>query len=55
VVRASGGNAARFALGQDLAGSRLLDEIRAGRNSTFEEADETSGDSRLVTARSVRD
>src|SRR5437764_4297384 len=53
VVRASGGSAARFQLGQDLAGTMLMDRIRTGVNSTFEEPDIANHGPRLVTARSV--
>jgi diguanylate cyclase (GGDEF)-like protein len=54
VVRASGGSAAPFAMGQNLTGSRILGEIRRGVNSTFEEPDSTGREARLVTVRSVR-
>jgi diguanylate cyclase (GGDEF)-like protein len=54
LVRASGGSAGGFPLGQDLAGSRLLERIHVGENSTFEQTDRNTGDARLVTVRSVR-
>jgi diguanylate cyclase (GGDEF)-like protein len=54
VVRSSGGSAADFALGQDLAGTELYSRMRAGSNATFEDGS-TADDSRLVTVRKVRD
>jgi hypothetical protein len=54
VVRASGGSAGGFPLGQDLAGSRLVERIQVGEHSTFEQADLNTGDARLVTVHSVR-
>ncbi len=49
IVRSSGGSAGGFALGQDLGGTKLFAELRSGANSTFEAADPSSGQMRLVT------
>ncbi len=61
VVRSSGGSAAGFALGQDLAGTKLFEHMRAGINATFEADDARDGDDtrdghdHLVTIRKVKD
>ncbi|HUI95279.1 MAG TPA: EAL domain-containing protein [Xanthobacteraceae bacterium] len=52
VVRASGGAAGGFALGEDLRETRLFAHIAAGQNATF--ADTSGGDGRVVTVRKVR-
>jgi diguanylate cyclase (GGDEF)-like protein len=56
VVRASGGSGARFALGEDLAGSKLASHLRAGVSpATFEDADAADGGGlRLITLRKVK-
>jgi diguanylate cyclase (GGDEF)-like protein len=56
IVRASGGNAVgRYALGQDINGSKLAQQIKTNSGGTFEEDDDASpSDDRLVTARNVR-
>ncbi len=53
VVRSSGGSADGFALGQDLRGTKLFAEMRNGTNNTFETADPSTGQMRLVTLRKV--
>jgi diguanylate cyclase (GGDEF)-like protein len=53
VVRSSGGSADGFALGQDLSGTKLFSEMHNGANSTFETADPSSGQMRLVTLRKI--
>jgi diguanylate cyclase (GGDEF)-like protein len=53
IVRSSGGSAGGFALGQDLRGTKLFAEMRSGGNTTFEAADPSSGQMRLVTLRKV--
>jgi diguanylate cyclase (GGDEF)-like protein len=53
VVRSSGGSADGFALGQDLSGTKLFAEMHAGTNSTFETADPSTAQMRLVTLRKV--
>jgi diguanylate cyclase (GGDEF)-like protein len=52
-VRSSGGSGDGFALGQDLGGTRLYAEMRTGANSTFEYADPSDKQLRLVTLRKV--
>jgi diguanylate cyclase (GGDEF)-like protein len=52
-VRSSGGSGDGFALGQDLGGTKLFAEMRKGANSTFEYADPSDGQMRLVTLRKV--
>src|SRR5262249_41222183 len=42
-------------MGQDLAGTRLLERIHEGVSATFEDDDATTGNLRLVTLRKVRD
>jgi diguanylate cyclase (GGDEF)-like protein len=54
VVRASGGSAGGYSLGQDLKGSNLFAHMRAGANATFEDSDAPDG-GRLVTIRKVKD
>jgi diguanylate cyclase (GGDEF)-like protein len=54
VVRSSGGTAGGLRLGQDLAGTSLLRTIRAGANTTFEDAGAVDSDASLVTLRRVR-
>ena len=56
VVRSSGGSAVgRYALGQDLTGTRLFKYIQAGRDATFEDTRRAStGETMLVAARKVR-
>ncbi len=54
VVRASGGAAGGFALGEDLRNTHLYAEIKAGNNSTFEDISAHGGSGRLVTIRKVR-
>jgi diguanylate cyclase (GGDEF)-like protein len=53
IVRSSGGSADGFALGQDLRGTKLFAEMHNGTNSTFETADPSTGQLRLVTLRKV--
>ena len=53
IVRSSGGSADGFALGQDLRGTKLFAEMRNGANNTFETADPSTGQMRLVTLRKV--
>jgi diguanylate cyclase (GGDEF)-like protein len=55
VVRSSGGSASGFALGQNLSQTKLFARMQAGANSTFEDADPSSGDVHLLTIRKVRD
>jgi diguanylate cyclase (GGDEF)-like protein len=54
-VRSSGGSASGFALGQNLSQTKLFARMQAGTNSTFEDADQSSGEVHLVTIRKVRD
>ncbi len=54
IVRASGGAANGYTLGQDLVGTTLLSRIEAGDNATFEESSSLAGPSKLVTIRKVR-
>jgi diguanylate cyclase (GGDEF)-like protein len=55
VVRASGGNAVgRYALGQDINGSKLAERIKSSGGGTFEDDDTATGGDRLVTVRNVR-
>jgi hypothetical protein len=56
VVRSSGGTGGGFALGQDLAGSKLASRMRAGLSpATFEDAEGTGADElRLITVRKVK-
>jgi diguanylate cyclase (GGDEF)-like protein len=55
VVRASGGSAAgRFALGQDLTGTSLVQRFNDGRNSVFEFTDEQDPQTILMALRKVR-
>jgi diguanylate cyclase (GGDEF)-like protein len=54
IVRASGGTAAGYTLGQDLIGTTLLSRIEAGENATFDEESSLAGPSKLVTIRKVR-
>jgi diguanylate cyclase (GGDEF)-like protein len=55
VVRSSGGSATgRYALGQDLTGTKLFKFISAGRDATFEEKLPSTDETMLVTARKVR-
>jgi diguanylate cyclase (GGDEF)-like protein len=53
IVRSSGGSADGFALGQDLRGTKLFAEMHDGTNSTFETADPSNSQMRLVTLRKV--
>jgi diguanylate cyclase (GGDEF)-like protein len=53
VVRSSGGSADGYVLGQDLRGTKLFAEMRNGANNTFETADPSNGQMRLVTLRKV--
>jgi diguanylate cyclase (GGDEF)-like protein len=55
VVRSSGGNAGGYVLGDNLSGSKLLSQIRAGSNTTFEEIAPSDGEARLFTVRKVKD
>jgi diguanylate cyclase (GGDEF)-like protein len=55
VVRSSGGSASGFALGQDLGGTKLFSQMKAGNNSAFEDTDPANGEVRLVTVRKVKD
>jgi diguanylate cyclase (GGDEF)-like protein len=55
VVRSSGGSAVgRYALGQDLTGTRLFKYIETGRDATFEDKAAANGETMMVTARKVR-
>jgi diguanylate cyclase (GGDEF)-like protein len=55
VVRASGGSAAgRFALGQDLTGTSLLQHFNDSRNSVFEFTDAQDPQTMLMALRKVR-
>src|SRR5271166_3053512 len=56
VVRSSGGTGGGFALGQDLAASKLASHMRAGASpATFEDADGSRAEEpRLITVRKVR-
>ena len=55
VVRASGGNAVgRYALGQDINGTKLAQHMQANGGATFEDEDPSTGEARLVTVRKVR-
>jgi len=54
VVRASGGSANGFALGQDLTDTNLFAHVRAGSNATFVDGDAAKGGARLVTIRKVK-
>jgi diguanylate cyclase (GGDEF)-like protein len=55
VVRASGGNAVgRYALGQDINGTKLAQHMQKNGGATFEDKDPTTGEARLVTVRNVR-
>ena len=54
IVRASGGAANGYTLGQDLIGTTLLSRIEAGDNATFEEESGLAGFAKLVTIRKVR-
>jgi diguanylate cyclase (GGDEF)-like protein len=51
-VRASGGAAGGFALGEDLRKTQLFAQIASGQNATFENS--AGGDGRVVTVRKVR-
>ena len=53
VVRASGGAANGYGLGQDVAGTSLFTRMQAGENVTFDES-APAGTTRLVTIRKVR-
>jgi diguanylate cyclase (GGDEF)-like protein len=53
IVRSSGGSADGFALGQDLRGTSLFARMHNSTNSTFEAADPSTGQMRLVTLRKV--
>jgi hypothetical protein len=54
VVRSSGGGSRGFELGQDLSDSTMFRRAQSATNSTFEDVDSTTGQSRLVTFRQVR-
>ncbi len=55
VVRASGGNAVgRYALSQDINGTKLAQHMQADGGATFEDKDASTGEARLVTVRKVR-
>jgi diguanylate cyclase (GGDEF)-like protein len=54
VVRSSGGGSRGFELGQNLGDSTMFRRAQSATNSTFEDIDSTSGQSRLVTFRQVR-
>jgi PAS domain-containing protein len=55
VVRAAGGNAAgRYALGQDVNGTKLGDHMRADGGATFQDIDPATGEERMVTVRKIR-
>jgi hypothetical protein len=54
VVRSSGGGSRGFELGQDLGDSTMFRRAQSATNSTFEDVDSTTGQSRLVTFRQVR-
>ncbi len=55
VVRASGGAAGAFALGQDLRGTRIFDHMQLGQNAVFDDVVSALGTEHLVTVRKVRD
>lgn len=54
VVRSSGGRAVGYALGEDLSGTELFDQMRAGVETTFESIDPANNDSRFITVRNVK-
>ncbi len=53
-IRASGGAANEYTLGQDLRRTALFSRMQDGRNATFEDGS-AAGAGRLVTVRKVRD
>jgi diguanylate cyclase (GGDEF)-like protein len=53
VVRSSGGSADRYALGQDLRGTKLFAEMQRNANGTFEDVDPSTGQMRLEALRKV--
>ncbi|MCA1524982.1 EAL domain-containing protein [Bradyrhizobium yuanmingense] len=54
VVRSSGGSAVGYALGDDLSGTQLLDQMGAGVETTFENIDPANNETRFVTVRKVK-
>ena len=54
VVRSSGGGSGGFELGQDLSNTTMFRRAQTAANSTFEDIDPTTGETRLVTFRQVR-
>ncbi|MCA1552073.1 EAL domain-containing protein [Bradyrhizobium sp. BRP19] len=54
VVRSSGGSAVGYALGDDLSGTQLLDQMRAGIETTFENIDPANNETRFITVRKVK-
>ncbi|WP_439360668.1 bifunctional diguanylate cyclase/phosphodiesterase [Bradyrhizobium sp. DASA03007] len=54
VVRSSGGSAVGYALGDDLSGTQLLDQMRAGVETTFENVDPANNETRFITVRKVK-
>ncbi|MEZ2143228.1 EAL domain-containing protein [Bradyrhizobium sp. DN5] len=54
VVRSSGGSAVGYALGDDLSGTELLDQMRAGVETTFESIDLANNETRFITVRKVK-
>ncbi|UQR61221.1 EAL domain-containing protein [Bradyrhizobium sp. C-145] len=54
VVRSSGGSAVSYALGDDLSGTELLDQMRDGVETTFESIDPANNETRFITIRKVK-
>ncbi len=54
VVRAAGGQADSFRMGQDIRGTELFARIQSRSNTAFKESDSATGHTRLVALRKVK-
>jgi diguanylate cyclase (GGDEF)-like protein len=54
IVRATGGSADGYSLGFDLSGREIARRMATSANASFEDADPSSGQTRIITIRKVR-